>query len=74
MPKTKNTVAAADVNAARAFGAVAYAAGAARFAGGCKNLAPLYAGREIGDPTTTAVLTAWLRGWDAANVAAILAT
>ena len=60
----------ANTQAAKAFGATAFAQGVKCAPALCGQLKALFAGRQVGDKRTAPEMQAWIAGWTQANLAA----
>jgi hypothetical protein len=63
----------ANVAAAKALGAIAFARGAKCVPALCAGFMELIAGRDVGDKRTAVELKAWIAGWTEANLQAVAA-
>jgi hypothetical protein len=62
-----------NIDAAKAFGSIAFAQGMPAAPALDANMTEMMKGRQIGDKRTIPELKAWHRGWTEANLAAALA-
>lgn len=61
----------ANTQAAKTFGAIAFAMGIKCAPALCGSLKSMIAGRQIGDKRTAKEMKAWIAGWTEANLASI---
>lgn len=59
-----------NIQAAKTFGAIAFANGIKCAPALCADLMAMFKGREVGDKRTIPEMKAWSQGWNEANLAA----